>query len=183
MASGKSAVMKYLKAKGKKVADCDEINASLLEKGNKGYSLVLKTFGSEIISNGRIDKKKLADLIFKDRQKKAQLESVMHPLILEEIQLLKEKEDVLYVEVPLLFETGWEIYFDESWLIVSDCEQLYQRCFETRKMNEEMVKQRLDVQMPVHQKIKKADIVIENNSTLEELYKKLDLLIERSSYE
>lgn len=183
MASGKSTVMKYLKDKGKEVADCDKINAFLLEKGNDGYLQVVSHFGNDLLVNGDIDKKKLADLVFSDRNKREQLEAIMHPLILEEIRKLQKQHDELYVEVPLLFETGWEAYFDENWLVVSDLKELYQRCFEKRGMRDDLISERLHAQMPIEEKIKKANIVIENNASLDELYKKIDGLLERSYYE
>ena len=91
----------------------------------------------------------------------------MHPLILKRLQ--ERKEDPLFAEVPLLFETGWDEYFDHNLLIVTDLDLLIERVGERGMSKDELLK-RLDAQMSVEEKAKRADKIIYNNGSLEQLY-------------
>ena len=180
MASGKSTVLSYLNQLGYPTINCDIINAQLQKRDEKGYLKIVESFTEDILDdNKEINRKKLASIIFSDTYKKELLESIMHPFILERINEMKEKYSLLFVEVPLLYELGWEKYFDEDWLITCDESLCYERCMRDRNMSYEEVKARLDHQMSREEKIKKAKVVIENNTNRNELYKKIDLLLER----
>ena len=95
----------------------------------------------------------------------------MHPLILE--RLNKREEDPLFAEVPLLFEAGWDVCFDHNILVVSDLDILLFR-LEERGLNREEAIERLNAQMPVSEKIKRADKIIYNNGSLEDLHQLID---------
>ena len=180
MASGKSTVLSYLKQLGYITINCDIINVELQKINEKGYLKIVELFGKDILNdNKEINRKKLAHIIFNDSKKKELLESIMHPLILERINEIKEKHSFVFVEVPLLYELGWKKYFDEDWLITCDESLCYERCIQDRNMTKEEVKARLDHQMSRELKLEKATVVIENNGNIEELHKKIDLLLER----
>ena len=180
MASGKSTVLSYLNQLGYPTINCDIINAQLQRVNEKGYLKIVESFGQDILNdNKEIDRKKLANKIFHNVEKKKVLESIMHPLILEEIFKMKEKYSYLFVEVPLLYELGWEKYFDEDWLITCDESLCIERCIQNRNMTKEEVQARLNHQMSKESKMKKAKIVIENDGNIQELQKRIDLLLER----
>ncbi|MBQ6493674.1 MAG: dephospho-CoA kinase [Erysipelotrichaceae bacterium] len=164
--SGKSVVCEYLVQKGYAVFSCDEVNRHLLDKGEEGYLKVKEIF-PECFSEDELDRKKLAELIFADEEKRKILECIMHPLILKRLQ--ERKEDPLFAEVPLLFETGWDEYFDHNLLIVTDLDLLIERVGERGMSKDELLK-RLDAQMSVEEKAKRADKIIYNNGSLEQLY-------------
>ncbi|MDO4198815.1 MAG: dephospho-CoA kinase [Erysipelotrichaceae bacterium] len=170
--SGKSAVCKYLNLKGYDVFDCDEVNRRLLNE--RANELLYSDF-KDCFTNSRLDKKKLSSIVFDCEEERIKLESIMHPEILKE--LLERKDDPLFAEVPLLFEAGWNIYFDESWLVVCDEDIAYERLLERGVENDE-ARRRIDVQMSVEQKIIRADRIIYNNGSKEDLYKEIDKLIE-----
>ncbi|MBO4920237.1 MAG: dephospho-CoA kinase [Erysipelotrichaceae bacterium] len=168
--SGKTAVSDYLRSKGYDVFDCDRVNAELLEENKKGYKAVKKLF-PECFEGNTLDKKKLAVEVFSDPEKKQKLEETMHPLILKELK--KRKDDPLFAEVPLLFEAGWDVYFDRNLLIVAD-EKLLKKRMEERGFSVKQYQERLKSQMPADEKIKRADKIIYNNGSLNDLYVMID---------
>ena len=185
MASGKSTVLKYLKQLGYLTYDCDAINTSLQQVNQIGYIQIINSFGNDILDESKnIDRKKLASIIFSDMNKKVMLEKIMHPLILNELnEIKKNTQGLRFVEVPLLYELGWEKYFDEDWLVVSESSKLIERCIRDRNMNVTQINQRLKTQMSAEEKMKRASIIIHNDSTIDELYKNIDKLIERRQHE
>lgn len=170
--SGKTEVSNYLRTKGYDVFDCDRVNSQLLE--SRGFELLKNDFCDCFINN-KLDKTKLASIIFSNDDKKRKLESIMHPLILKE--LLKKNDDPLFAEVPLLFESNWDIYFDTNILIVSDEDIAIKRLI-NRGVDMQDAKKRIASQMSIQEKIKKASIIIYNNGSLEELYAKIDKFLD-----
>ncbi len=168
--SGKSTVTKLI-AKKYFTQSCDEINKRLLYE-----SEAVREAFPECVIEGKIDKVLLAEKVFSSAVERKRLEGIMHPLILKEIrEKLKEHESDRYcfVEVPLLFEAHWEIYFDESLLVVTDLDHLYERLLRDRKMSVEEITKRLESQMDVTKKMRLADHLIFNNGTYEELEAKV----------
>lgn len=177
MGAGKSSVIQILKDNGIVVLDCDRINAHLLEKGEAGYLALVDKFSNQILDeNHEISKQKMSDLIFSDKENKACAEGILHPLIKQEItiQLNQHRnEDLVVVEVPLLFEVGWESFFDEVWVVSCDKEILLERLQAFRHISKEEATRRLANQMPQEIKIKKADVVFYNNSNKENLKRQI----------
>lgn len=168
--SGKSTVCQYLREKGYDVFDCDEVNRELLEEGKAGWLAVKEAF-PDCFDEGSLNKGKLSARIFGDENEKRKLESIMHPLILA--QLNERDDDPLFAEVPLLFEAGWEIYFDLNVIVVTDFDLLIERLAE-RGMTENEAIRRLTAQMDISEKIKRADKIIYNNGSLTDLYRLVD---------
>lgn len=170
--SGKSTVSKYLRDKGYHVFDCDTYNRELLEKGNLGYSIILDTF-PEVFDGEELNKKKLSDLIFTDKEKKLQLENILHPLILDKMLDEASEFNPFFAEVPLLFETEFYKYFDYCLLIVSDNEKVLDR-LKLRGVNNAEAKRRFNNQMSIEEKKKRSNGIIYNNSDLANLYNQVD---------
>ncbi|MBQ6334177.1 MAG: dephospho-CoA kinase [Erysipelotrichaceae bacterium] len=168
--SGKSVVCEYLRQKGFDVFDCDYENSLLLQKGEKGYLMIREEF-PDCFDGDELNKKKLAAIIFNDEESKKKLEDICHPLILG--RLMARSDDPLFAEVPLLFETGWDAYFDHNLLVVTDTDILIPRLVE-RGMEYEDIMERLDSQMSIAEKIKRADKIIYNNGSLQDLYQLID---------
>ena len=172
--SGKSEFCNYLRNKGYDVFDCDKENRKLLYKGRKGYRRVIKAF-PEVLTEKGIDKRKLSKIVFSDEEKRLELESIMHPLILEELN--KRSDDPLFAEVPLLFEVNWDRYFDMNVLIAANKDIVVERLIE-RGLEKSEIGKRMAAQMDVEEKIKRADKIIYNNGSLIELYRAADELLE-----
>lgn len=178
--SGKSTVSKLLKERGYVVIDCDQGSRECIKKGSQGYYEMLDAFSELILdTEGNIDRKKVAELVFTDIEKRKQLEAIQHPLILKWVQeqCAASEDALMFVEVPLLFECGWECYFDQSLVVVADENIVFERLKIARNMNDEDIKKRLNTQMKSELKMNKADYVMINNGSLVELNQQIDNLL------
>ena len=169
--SGKSEVCNHLRNLGYDVFDCDAVNKKLLD--DSAYELLHNDF-IDCFENDILNKQKLADLVFNDKQAKDKLENIMHPLILK--QLMDRSDDPLFAEVPLLFESNWEKYFDESILVIADEKYALDRLI-NRGLDKQDAINRLKNQMSVIEKAKKATRIIYNNGTLADLHSLIDSYI------
>ena len=150
MGAGKSSVIALLKKHDINVLDCDAINHELLQKGNKGYLKLVSLFEKQILDEDEnIDKAKMADVIFRNDQSRKLVESFLHPMIKEEIneRIKKIQEKIVVVEVPLLFEIGWENEFDEIWVVCCNEDLRLQRLVKYRGVSYEEAKRRIAKQM------------------------------------
>lgn len=183
--AGKSSVIQILRQNGYTVLDCDRINDDLLLPNHKGYCQLVEAFHTGILhEDGTIDRLRMSDQIFSDPLKKQQAEAILHPLIKEEIyQQLNnhQKEALVFVEVPLLFEAGWESFFDEVWVVASEESLLLKRLMEYRGFEEYEARRRLNSQIPQSIKTEKADRVLWNNSDIESLTKQIYAILEEET--
>ena len=171
--SGKTMVSEYLISKGYDVFNCDLENAKLLLPNNAGYLKVKEVFPDCFI-NDELDKAKLAAIVFNDENEKKKLEDIMHPLILAE--LFKRADNPLFAEVPLLFECDWDRYFDMNVLVVSDRDIIIDRLLH-RGLTMKDIEGRMAAQMSVEEKINRADKIIYNNGSLNDMYDNIDYLL------
>lgn len=181
MGSGKSYVLSLLEKKGYPTISADEINRYQLLKGHKGYTQVIKAFSEEILREDQeIDKIKLASIIFSDDKQRKLLESIMHPIILEEIERWAEQSQAewVFAEIPILFEANLQNHFDASIVVFANEETVFERLLNGRNITKEEARKRLAKQMSVEVKKKLADYCLDNSKG-KELDKQLDELIER----
>jgi len=168
MGSGKSEVTKYLDSKGYKTISCDAINAKLLEQEQTKKALAdIFNCKKELVNKAFISKQ-----IFSNSDLKEKVEHYLHTRIFEIIQnWIKENNEqaFLFIEVPLLFETGWNYYFDYNVDVYSPMEVLIKRLRKNRKMSEEEIKQRLDLQYSIETKKQLADYVIFNDESMRKM--------------
>lgn len=182
MGSGKSTLARLL-GKDYPVLSTDKINYDLQQKGEKGYLAIVKEYSSSILDeNQEIDRAKLASIVFSDQEAKNKLETIMHPLVKEEMddQLANlQQEQFCFVEVPLLFEKGWEKYFDYTVTISGDVVEIKKRLQKERNLSLQQIEERMSQQFSQEEKEKKADFIIKNDGSMEELEKKVVQLIEQ----
>ena len=169
--SGKTTACDYIRAKGYIVLDCDKINGEILN--DRGYELLSNEF-SECFIDKVLDKDKLADIVFCDVEKRKKLEGILHPEILKVIE--NSSDDPLFVEVPLLFEVNWDKYFDCNVLITCEENKAIDRLV-LRGISRPEAIRRISAQMPVEEKIKKANIIIYNNGNPQNLATSIDKLL------
>ncbi len=184
MGAGKSSVIRLLNRHDIDVLDCDEINRELLKKGNAGYLAITAAFGKSLLDqNGALDTEKMSDFIFSDTQKKEQAESLLHPLIQQEIKRYVEECDktIVVVEVPLLFEVHWEAFFDELWVVACEHALLLQRLKQYRSIDAQEALKRMKYQLSQEEKCARADIILYNNGSMEQLDKQLSKELKRIS--
>ena len=180
IASGKSTVSKYLVEKGFKVYDADKIAKDISEKKSVQEEIIL-TFGNKILDkNGNIDRKKLKEIVFENKEKLEKLNGIIHPKVINFYKELKEKktDKVIIFDVPLLFESGIDKFCDKILVVISDYEIQLNRIIERDKINRELAEKIIKSQLSNEERIKKADVVIENNSSLEDLFEKVERFCE-----
>jgi len=178
IAAGKSTVARILASLGAYIINADKIGHNILEKNKNAYNDVIDEFGEIIVkNNGKIDRKKLGEIVFSDKDKLKKLENITHPYIIEEIKY-ETKEKIkdyhhLVLDVPLLFETGLENIVDITWVVVCSYEKQIERIAKRDGLSREEAKKRIASQMETSQKIKLADFVIYNNGNKKELNNKV----------
>lgn len=180
IASGKSTATKYLKDQGAHVINADLLGHKAYVPGTRGYQQVIETFGNDLVDeDGRIDRKVLGAKVFGDSDALEQLTSIVWP----EIRRLAESEieqtrsgypdQIIVLEAAVLFEAGWEDMGDEIWTVVVDPELAVKRASLRDGVDEESVKKRLDSQLSNEERASRSDVVIENNTTQDDLLKQL----------
>ena len=180
IASGKSTVSKYLTEKCFKVYDADKIAKDISEKKSVQEEIIA-TFGDKILDkNGNIDRKKLKEIVFEDKEKLEKLNGIIHPKVIDFYKELKEKntDEIIIFDVPLLFESGIDKFCDKILVVISDYEIQLNRIVERDKIDRELAEKIIKAQLSNEERIKKADVVIENNSNLEDLFKKVERFCE-----
>ena len=162
--SGKSLFMQ-IASRYYPVISCDDVNSRLLDTSKE-----VKAAFSDCLSEGKLDRKKVAAKVFADEKERKRLESFMHPLILAEVQkwMNEQSSPAVFVEVPLLFESGWEKYFDKSILVYTPVKLLYKRLYQNRHMSYKEARSRIASQLSLREKKKRADIVLVNDAGREE---------------
>ena len=181
IASGKSQVEKILLDLGYKVADTDKINHEILKSDIETINEIKNTFSNDdILENNAISREKLGKIVFANKEKKEQLESILHKRIFEKVEeFFKENknEKLVFVAIPLLFETKQEKTFDKIIFISADKETRLKRLIERNNYTKEYALSRINSQMDEKEKIKKSDYIIKNDSSIEELEKRIKNII------
>ena len=190
IACGKTTVSDLLTEKGAIPINADEIGHQLLKADSPVIDELIKAFGKEILEeSGDVSRKKLGAIVFKDKAAREQLNSILHPLIIERSrgqarQLVTEDPDcIVLLDAPLLIEAGAYDTVDLIVVVTASAKTQLQRTLERsialgRPLTESEVQARIDAQMPLTEKIKYADVVIENDGTVEELHERVDVLWE-----
>ncbi|MCL1809394.1 MAG: dephospho-CoA kinase [Clostridiales bacterium] len=186
--SGKSTASAYLAEKGYAVLDADKIAREVAEPGSQALGRLASFFGSGILNpDGTLDRKKLAVEAFSDNDKKKRLDEIMHGAILGIMNdrvdgLAKSGYDgIVFLDVPLLFETDKSLMpeMDEIWVIEASAEARLRRAAERDGVSRDHVKMIMDNQAGSEERRQGADIVIDNSGSIEELYGKLDELVNK----
>lgn len=169
IAAGKSTAENIIEESGFKVFDTDKIAHDILETSVD----VLKEFSDcDILSDGKINRRKLAKIVFSVPEKMRVLESIIHPVVKKEILKIfdsNKNEKAVFISVPQMYETGFEALFDKVVLITADDKIRLERLMNRNNLTVEEAKMRLESQQSQNTKKLKADYVIENNSTEEVL--------------
>ncbi|MCX8044146.1 MAG: dephospho-CoA kinase [Desulfobacterota bacterium] len=176
IASGKSLALTFFKELGAATLDADAIAHACLDICQEGYHRVVAAFGEGILQPDRsIDRGKLGALIFSDAKQRSRLNSLLHPLIIERLResirtcRSTAPDAIIIVDVPLLFECGIEHDFDAIIVVYAPPEVQRQRLISRNNLTVEAAEQRLAAQMPIDKKMRRADYLIDNTGTPEEL--------------
>lgn len=170
--SGKSTFSDILRRMGYPVFDSDNYAKLVYHKNHPAYMDVIKLFGSEILDEfNEVNLKKVAEIIFNNKEKKQKLEMIIKPYIIKGMDnMVSKSKDYFFAEVPMLFEYRLDEYFDEIIMITCDEETAISRCIENRGVTREQVVERLKNQLDVEYKIERSTYVVYNNKTIKELF-------------
>jgi dephospho-CoA kinase len=168
-ASGKGTVCEIFEELGAKVIDTDIIAREITEPEGEGISLIKSNFGSDYIDeNNYLDRRGFGEFIFADENLTKKLNSLFHPLILDLLLERSKSNNFIYmINTPLLFESKFDKYMDQTIVVTSEVEQVLERGVIRDNISREEIKKRLIYQIPLNQKIKLADYIIDNSGTLE----------------
>jgi dephospho-CoA kinase len=179
IASGKSTVSSMLMDMGITVVDADIEARLAVMKGEPAYNKIIEEFGREILlDNGEIDRQKLGSIIFHQDEKRQTLNEIVHP---EVRKRMKEKtetakqngEEAVVLDIPLLFESKLTYMVDKTLLVYVDAETQLKRLIARNNLSVEDAQARIRSQLPLSEKLKLADSVIDNNGSLADTKKQL----------
>lgn len=185
---GKSTVARMMRELGCHVIDADEISRNLAEPGQSAYQEILAAFGKEILQpDGRLDRAKIAHLVFADASKLSILNKILHPRVIaeEERQLVEiartEPDAVAVVEAALLIEAGHHKLLERLIVVWCKPEQQIERLTNPRgrAMSRDDAMQRIVAQMPLDEKRRLATDEIDNSGSLAAMQKQVTQLVER----
>lgn len=173
IATGKSTVANLLAKRGAYVIDLDLIAREVVEPGQPALARVAERFGQAVLrEDGTLDRKKLGSIVFADEARRKELEAILHPAIravMKERMELHESNhpnQLVVVDVPLLFESKLESYFEQIMLVYVPREEQLKRLMKRDGLSMEDAERRLAAQMSIEDKKALADIVIDNSSEL-----------------
>ncbi|HZD18086.1 MAG TPA: dephospho-CoA kinase [Actinomycetota bacterium] len=172
--SGKSTVAGMLDQRGAIVFDADALARQAVEPGTPGHDAVVERFGANILGpGGYLDREALASIVFADPAARRDLEAIVHPevrrLFAAACQEHEGSDHVIVLSAPLLVETGMHTAFDVLVLVSTTPETQVQRLLRDRAMSEEQIRARIGAQAPLEDKAAAADVIVDNEGTLDEL--------------
>ncbi|MFI3125952.1 dephospho-CoA kinase [Streptococcus suis] len=183
IASGKSTVTAFLREKGYQVIDADAEVHDLQKKGGRLYQVLLEEFGPAILAaDGQLDRVKLGQQVFADSQLRARLSELQDQIIRQELlarrDLLSQTEEVVFMDIPLLYELDYSGEVDEVWLVYVDERQQLARLMARNGYSLQEAENRLAAQLSLEKKKERTDKVIDNSGSLEATLAQVASLVE-----
>ncbi|MCO7175956.1 dephospho-CoA kinase [Sporolactobacillus kofuensis] len=187
IASGKSTVSKWFIKQGYPVIDADVISRQVVEPGEAALTEIAKQFGGQmILPSGNLDRRKLGKLVFQNAEKRKQLDDLMHPVIRQ--RMMKELDQLervgiqtVVLDIPLLFENGLETLVDKIIVVTVTEQNQRTRLMARNRFSSDEARARIHAQLPLTEKVRKADAVIDNNGSIEQTEAQLAKLIKKWS--
>jgi len=172
--SGKTTVTRMFEVRGAVVFDADVLARDAIAPGTRGHEQVVERFGPNVLApGGDIDRVALASVVFADPAARRDLEAIVHPevrrLFAEGAEAHRDTDAVVVFSAPLLVETGMHTAFEVLIVVSAPVGTQVDRLLRDRGMSEVSIRQRIDAQLPLEEKAEVADILIDNEGTLEEL--------------
>jgi len=168
--SGKSTVARMFQELGAEIIDADKVGHSLLEKKEVRESIV-KNFGSSVLDKeGKIERRKLGRIVFQDRKRLEELNSIIHPLISSEIKrrITFSQARIIIIDAAILLEAGWDSLVDKVIVVNASYETRRKRIKESSLFSSKEVEGITEAQFSQDEKIERADFLIENEKSIEE---------------
>ena len=184
ISSGKSTAARFLAELGAVVIDTDKVGHEIYKPGTEAWQEVVASFGRQVLTaSGEIDRKKLGKVVFGDAEALSKLNRITHPRIAEVVKTKLEEYrrqgiKAVVIEVPLLIEAGWASMVDEVWVTVASEATVLER-LRKAGLTEEQAQARIRSQPPPEERLNHADVVINNDGSLEELRDRVREMWER----
>ena len=187
IATGKSSVVQHFIDLGFPVVDADIIARHLLDQNEQAYNEVVKVFGSEILQeNGEINRQALGALVFNHPDKLKQLDEIMAPFlqesILAAIEQASQNQKLVIVDVPLMYEKGYDEWMDQVAVVYCTPNQQLKRLMQRNQLTEKEAKQRIDSQLPIEMKKLLAEVVFDNSNDLTQTIQQVDTWLSNRKY-
>mgnify|MGYP001313586379 FL=1 len=182
--TGKSTIANRFRELNIPVVDADKIAREVVEPHTETYRKIVETFGKEILHEDlTLNRKALGNIVFRDENKRKQLNSIIHPAIRKEMlrqrdEWIEKGKECVVLDIPLLYESKLTHFVDKVIVVYVDEDVQLQRIIERDKSSEEEAKNRIAAQIPVAEKAKMADAVIDNNGSIEDSYKQLEEILD-----
>lgn len=183
IATGKSTISKMFSDLNIPVVDADKIAREVVEVDKPTYNKIVESFGDHILQeNKELDRKKLGAVIFNNVDAREKLNSIIHPAIRKEMLKQKEKhianrEKCVVLDIPLLFESNLFHFVDKVLLVYTDEKTQLRRLMQRDQSTEEEALQRINSQISIEEKAKRADAIINNTGTIDSSYNQLIALL------
>lgn len=184
IATGKTTISNYLKTKGIPVLDADEYARKVVEPGTPGLTDIVNTFGKQVLqSDGSLNRKLLGQIIFNDMTARQKLNDITHPriqqMMTDELQkLVKGKTPLVILDIPLLLENH-NIAGADAIMVVTVPESIQlNRLMQRNNLTKEEAQRRIDAQMPLSEKEKLADFIVDNSGTIANTLTQVDKVIQ-----
>lgn len=180
--SGKSTVCNRLKDLGVLVISSDALAREAVTPGTTAYKRIVEYFGKRVLAHdGNLNRQMLRSIIICDDVARRTLEELVHPEIIRlmQMQIKRAQQDgvpVVVVEVPLLFELGFEKFFDIAVTVSANREVLIKRLVDRDNISYKGAEALLNIQIPDEEKVRRADVVIKNDCQMDQMIKSVDLL-------
>ena len=178
--TGKSTVAKFFEELGAYVIDWDELAREVVRPNSKAWKEIIECFGKDVLNEDlTVNRQKLANIVFTEKGKVTKLNQIVHPEVFKEderiINEIKNHDPNALVvkDIPLLFELTHPIFTDKT-VVVSASEETQLKRLEEKGMSRDDAQNRIRSQLPLEEKIKSADFVINNNGPLEETKRQVE---------
>ncbi|GAK30367.1 dephospho-CoA kinase [Weissella oryzae SG25] len=184
IASGKSLVASYLAQKGLPIIDADLIAREIIKPGMPALLAIKEVFGHSVFNaDGTLNRKALGEFVFSNAQALADLNAITHPYIYSEInrQLLQYQEagnQLVILDIPLLYESGNLAQAQPVIVVTVSAEIQLERLMQRNNLTRVAAQQRIKAQMPLAEKVAKADFVVDNSGSMDETYRQVDQIID-----
>lgn len=180
ISSGKSSVSSYLKQLKIPVIDADEVARKVVEPNSQGAIEIRKAFGSAVFEeDGSLNRQKLGALIFSNAENRQKLDDLLQPLIkimiLDEIEEYRQKgETMIVLDLPLLFEKQYEELCEEIIVVYIPKELQLERLMKRNQYTKQEALSRIDSQLSIEEKRKRATVLLDNQGTIQQLYQQVE---------
>ena len=183
IATGKTTVSNYLRDRyGFPILDADIYAKEAVEIDSPIFQEIVKRYGSEIqLENRALNRTKLGDIIFNNTDEKVWLEAQIHPYVRKRFQEVIDSLDnqIIVLSIPLLIEANLTHLVSEIWVVFCHCGQQIQRLQQRNHLTEEQAIARIKNQLPLTEKITRADVVLDNSGSLDCLYQQIDQMVKK----